>query len=113
MDGKKVTVERATDNGYDIVEANLPALVTCIKDLAKPRYPSLLGIKKAYNDTEIKIWSADDVGADETQLGLKGSPTIVKKSFTPAQKGSGEILKGDAAELVASLVKKLKGKNII
>ena len=53
------------------------------------------------SDEEIKVMTADDIDVDKSQLGLKGSPTKVKKSMTKEIKGAGELIKEAAKEAVA------------
>jgi electron transfer flavoprotein beta subunit len=110
---KKIIVERLLENGREVVESSLPALMTVVKDINEPRLPSLLGIKKAAK-TQIPTLTAKDIGADENRLGLKGSPTWVMKIFSPeARGGGGEILKGELTEVVPLLVKKLMDLKLI
>jgi electron transfer flavoprotein beta subunit len=103
---KKIVVERMLENGREVVECSLPAVITVVKDINEPRLPSLLGIKKAAK-TQIPTWTAKDVGVDENRVGLKGSPTWVSKIFSPETRGGGEILKGEITEVVPRLVDKL------
>ena len=111
-DGKKVRAERALEDGYEVIEAPLPSLLTCIKELNKPRYPSLKGIRRAIN-YEIPVWTAADVNADPDKIGLKGSPTRVGKTFTPKPPGRGEKIEGKPEELVKTIMKKLNELNIL
>ncbi len=103
---KKIVVERMLENGREVVECSLPAVVTVMKDINEPRLPSLIGIKKAAK-AQIPTWTAKDIGADENKVGLKGSPTWVSKVFSPEARGGGEVLKGEVAEVVPLLVDKL------
>ncbi len=103
---KKIVVERLLENGREVVESSLPALITVVKDINEPRLPSLLGIKKAAK-AQIPTLTAKDVGVDENKVGLKGSPTWVSKIFTPEARGGGEVLKGELSEVVPLLAEKL------
>lgn len=105
-DQKKIVVERLLENGKEVVESTLPALITVVKDINEPRLPSLLGIKKAAK-VQIPTLTAKDIQADENRIGLKGSPTWVTRVFTPEARGGGEILKGELTEVVPLLVSKL------
>lgn len=105
-DQKKIVVERLLENGKEVVESTLPALITVVKDINEPRLPSLLGIKKAAK-VQIPTLTAKDIQADENRIGLKGSPTWVTRVFTPEARGGGEILKGELTEVVPLLVNKL------
>ncbi len=110
---KKIVVERLLEHGREIVESTLPALITVVKDINEPRLPSLLGIKKAAK-AQIPTLTAKDIGADENRIGLKGSPTWVTKVFSPeARGGSGEMLKGELAEIIPLLVNKLMDTKFI
>ncbi|MGO1819908.1 MAG: electron transfer flavoprotein subunit beta [Senegalia sp. (in: firmicutes)] len=113
IDGKEIIAHRAVEDGYYKVKAQMPVLLTAIGELNEPRYPSMRGIFDAFREKEIKVWSADDIIVDMDEIGLKGSPTQVKKSFTPATRGSGEQLEGSTEEKVRSLVVRLKERQII
>jgi electron transfer flavoprotein alpha subunit len=78
----------------------------------KPRYMTVKGIMEAY-DKEVEVWGADKLDVEVERLGLSGSPTRVKKSFTKPQKQPGEVFEVDAEEAVEIIVKKLKEKHII
>ncbi len=102
-----ITVQRMMDEGFDRVEASLPVLLTVVKELNEPRLPSLRG-KMAARKAEIKNWSAADIGAEEQLLGLKGSPTQVRKIFAPEARADREMLQGSPEEQAEALVRKLK-----
>jgi electron transfer flavoprotein beta subunit len=109
---KRIVVERMLENGKEVVESSLPALITVIKDINEPRLPSLLGIKKAAK-AQIPTITAKDIQADENRIGLKGSPTWVKKVFSPEARGGGEILKGEIGEVISLLANKLMDTKFI
>ena len=108
----KYEVKKETEDGYQILEVEGPALFTVLASAYKARYMSVPGITSAY-DREIEVWGADKLDVDETQLGLKGSPTRVNKSFTKGVKAPGEVFEVDAEEAVGIIVSKLKEKFII
>jgi len=111
---KKVIAERITDGGYEKIECGMPALITVIKEINKPRYPAIEEIISACSDdADIKIWNAGDIGAKVEDIGLMGSPTNVKKVYTPDQKRKGETLEGKPEVVARELLEKLKGKNIL
>lgn len=91
LDGDKIRAKRETDEGYEIIEAKLPALITVTKPAFEPRMPKVKD-KMAALRAEIPVLGAADIGAETTMLGLKGSPTKVKKSFTPPVKQGGMII---------------------
>jgi len=111
LDGK-VRVERELEDGYEIIESKLPALITCTHNLNEPRYASLSGIHEAFEKDIVK-WTAHDVKADENKVGIKASPTNVKRTFTPSAKGQGTMLDGSMKDIASQLIKMLKEKEII
>jgi electron transfer flavoprotein beta subunit len=112
VEKKKIVVERMLEDGREVIESSLPALMTVVKDINEPRLPSLLGIKKAAK-AQIPTLTAKDIPVDENRIGLKGSPTWVWKIFSPEARGGGEILKGELTEVVPLLVNKLMGTKFI
>ena len=108
----KMVAERLMDEGYDVVETSLPALITVVKEINEPRVPSLKGKMKAKN-LKVAAWTATDIGSDENKIGLRGSPTQVVRIFPPSPRGQREILSGTVEEQVATLAKKLKEQSLI
>lgn len=112
VDGDKLTVKRALEDGYQVVEVKTPCLLTAIEELNEPRYMNVANIF-ATNDDQIKIMTAADIDVDASELGLKGSPTKVKKSMTKEVKGAGELVKEDAKAAATYVLGKLKEKHYI
>ncbi|MBS4536706.1 electron transfer flavoprotein subunit beta/FixA family protein [Clostridium sp. D2Q-14] len=113
LDGDNVVAHRAIEDGHYVIKSEMPVLLTAIGELNEPRYPSIKGIYEAFGEKEIKVWSLDDIIVDTNQIGLKGSPTQVKKSFTPATRSAGEILEGNNSDKVRNLIVRLKERQII
>lgn len=101
-------VQRLMDEGYDVVESPLPVLLTVVKELNQPRMPSLKG-KMAAKKAVIQKMGMADIEADENSLGLKGSPTQVKKIFAPEMRAERKIIEGTPEEQVDMLIKELRG----
>jgi len=101
-----IVVERMMDDGYDVVEAPLPALLTVVKDINEPRVPSLKGKMKA-KKAELEVLTAETIEADPACIGLPGSPTQVAKVFPPAARGERSVLTGTLDEQIDQLVEKL------
>ncbi|MCM0760917.1 electron transfer flavoprotein subunit beta/FixA family protein [Sporomusa sphaeroides DSM 2875] len=113
IDGDVVRVEREHEEGYEVIEVQLPVLLSVVKSINEPRFPNVKGTMKA-NRMEIPIWTAGDLAVDEQKIGLKGSPTQVRKIFTPSQRTQGVIIKRDTArEAVAELIQKLSDAKIV
>ena len=102
----KIIVERLLDGGRERVEGKLPALLTVVKDINKPRQPSILKMKNARN-TQIPIWNADDLNIDPERIGQNGSPTWVEKIFSPEQRTGGEKIEGDTDEVAMRITELL------
>lgn len=108
----RLLVNRALEDGYQLIEVKAPVLLTAIEELNKPRYMNVKHIFDTANK-EITIWSADDIDVDKAELGLKGSPTKVKKSMTKEVKGAGEVVNKPVDEAVSYVLGKLKEKHYI
>ncbi len=107
LDENHIVAERLLESGYEVVESELPCMLTVVKEINEPRLPSLKGKMKA-RKAEITTWNAADIDADPEMLGLDGSPTKVVKIFTPERHADGEMLEGEPNEIVEQLVSKLK-----
>jgi electron transfer flavoprotein beta subunit len=113
VDDGRVKAKRSLEDGYEEIEAQLPALLTITKEANEPRYPHAAAIMSAYREREVSMWGAEDISADPETVGLKGSPTQVKRSFTPPPKEPGHIIKGAPSEAAKELVATLQQKNIV
>lgn len=100
--GGRVAVKRESDEGYDLMEAPLPCLLSVTKTAFEPRYGTVRGVRRAHR-TELGLLTAADLRLDPSRVGLKGSPTMVKRSFTPSQKKAGVILREEAAPAAVKL----------
>jgi len=105
-----IRVQRLMDDGYDVVEAGAPVLLTVVKELNTPRMPSLKGKMKA-KKMEIRRMTAADLGVPTGELGLQGSPTQVNRVFTPEVRAERQSLSGTLEEQLDTLVGELKKTN--
>jgi electron transfer flavoprotein beta subunit len=112
VEGDSLIVNRALEDGYQVVEVKTPCLLTAIEELNEARYMNIADIFST-NDDQIKIMTADDIDVDKDELGLKGSPTKVKKSMTKEVKGAGEIVRESPKNAAYYVVGKLKEKHYI
>ena len=105
---------RQREDGRELLEAKLPAALTVTETCNQIRYAALPDLIAAA-DKPVEVWNVDDVGADRALLGLKGSPTRVKKIFAPPARQRGEILStpgGDPAAAAALLMERLGERGI-
>jgi electron transfer flavoprotein beta subunit len=95
-----IHAERLVEEGYEMLEAPLPCLITVVKEIAAPRLPTLKG-KIRSREMEIPVLSADDLDLNHDYLGLKGSPTRVVKIDTPSISRKGKTIKATDEESIA------------
>lgn len=100
-------MRRMVDEGYEILETPLPAVITVTKEINVPRLPSLRGIARA-KGVSIPVWSVSELGVERNSVGSSGSFTRVVKVFSPQRTPKGEILQGDLESQVGRLVDKLR-----
>lgn len=116
IEGDKLIVQRNFEDRHHIIEATTPLLITTLGEEIEPRYMSVGGIFDAYREKEVKVWGYEDVkdNVDPANLGLKGSPTKVFKSFTKPVKAAGIKYEDKSPEeAVDIIVQTLKDKYII
>lgn len=106
---KSMRVERMLEEGYEVIETPLPALITVVKEINEPRLPSLKGMMRA-KSAKITSWSQKDLNLDPQSIGLCGSPTQVVKIFTPTPRAGGQMLSGEVPEIAEKIVELLKGE---
>ena len=113
IDGEYVVVQRQYEDRYHELKAKMPCLITALSELNQPRYMTPGGIFDAY-DKEVTVWGRADLkDVDDSDLGLKGSPTKIAKASDKVRKGAGEKVVLDPDESVAYLIGKFKEKHII
>jgi electron transfer flavoprotein beta subunit len=91
---KTVKVRRKLEGRHEIVAAPLPAMIAVLREINTPRYPTV-PMRLMAEEATIKTWDNKTMQMDETTIGLKGSPTQVRKIFSP-ERAKGEILSGDS-----------------
>ena len=110
VQGDKVVVERITPEGFEVVEAPLPALVTVSNELGQPRYPTLRGIMAATRK-QPTVWSAADLGVD---TGVLESRVSLLDLFVPERNQQCEIIEGeDAVDAGRQLALRLREAKLI
>jgi electron transfer flavoprotein beta subunit len=114
LKSKKVVVRRKLEGRHEIVEASLPALLTVVREINHPRYPTV-PMRLTAETAEVLTWDNKVMQIDENVIGLKGSPTQVRRIFSP-ERAKGDII-GDGVnkpvETANMLVNKLIEKNIV
>jgi electron transfer flavoprotein beta subunit len=103
---------RMVEDGHEVVEMTLPAVITVVKEINVPRLPSLRGLARA-KSAAIPTWTAGELNIDRNRAGLSGSATRVIKVFFPQRVHTGEIIEGDPESQVASLIDRLRQVKLI
>jgi electron transfer flavoprotein beta subunit len=112
IDGNEMEVERGVEWGNEIIVTPLPAVFTIDKSPIPPRLPSMMGTMKALK-AEIKCLAAADLDLAEGLFGMDGSPTKVKRTFTPPPRKGGRVLQGEMDEAIKELVSILREEKIV
>ena len=105
-------VQRMVEEGHEVIETPLPAVISVVKEINVPRLPSLRGITRS-KSAEIPVWTAGDLAADENSIGLSGSATRVVKIFFPQRSSQAEVFQGEPAEQVDGLVERLRADGLV
>jgi len=108
-DAKTFQAERTIEQGRQVVESKLPAVISVIKDYAEPRYPSFMGIRKA-SRAEIPLWSLADLGIEAPESVV----TWPELMNPPEREVTTEIIEGDSPEEIATqLADKIIGEKVL
>jgi len=109
----KARVERVTDDGYEVLEVSLPAVMTVSNEIGEPRYATLKGIMAAGKKQPI-VWTPSDIGVDHSQIGAAGRRAKMLKLYQPVHEGKVEIIEGESAEeAAANLALKLREAKVL
>ncbi len=112
FEAKTVEVERLLEAGREVVRAPLPAVISVVKEINEPRYPSLLGIRKA-KKVDVPTWDAAALGLDADSIGPAGSLSKMEHLYQPPARAGGEIVPGEPAEAAKTVTEKLIDQGII
>jgi len=103
-----ITVERLLEEGKEVVTSRLPAVISVVKDINEPRYPSFIGIRKA-SKAEIPVLTSADLGVT-----LPAATTrVVAYRNLPARETQVEMITGTPEEQARILVDRLQEENVL
>jgi electron transfer flavoprotein beta subunit len=109
----EIAVRRMHEDGYDVVSLKLPAVVTVVKEINTPRVPTLRS-RLASRKALVPVWSAADVGAEPSLIGLDGSPTrVVRTSPPPGRGGTTVVIDGQSEAAAGRLLHELRMKSLV
>jgi electron transfer flavoprotein beta subunit len=107
-----ILLRRMVEEGHEIIETTLPAVITVTKEINIPRLPSLRGIAKS-KSAVIPTWGIAELGIDRDMAGRAGSATEVIKVFFPQRICVAEMLEGDAGAQANALIERLKTAGLL
>ncbi|CAG0966594.1 partial Caffeyl-CoA reductase-Etf complex subunit CarD, partial [Geobacteraceae bacterium] len=110
----RIKVRRKLEGRYEVVEAPLPVMITAVRELNRPRYPSVT-MRLAAVDAHVKVWTNEVLKLDVNTVGLKGSPTWVSRIFSP-ERDKGEIIGDGLADPTGTarlLIDQLLAKDLL
>jgi electron transfer flavoprotein beta subunit len=108
-----VRADRVIENGYEIQEAPLPALVTVSHEIGPVRKASLRETMRAARKP-ISSWSVDDLGLDAGQVGELGARRVVERLYIPTSDIECEFIPGASTEeLARNLARRLFEANVL
>ena len=113
VDGDSVVVKRHYDDGYHIVRAKMPCLVTALAEAVTPRYMTPGAIFDSFDNYEITRWTRSEVPVEDDNIGLAGSPTRVAQSFPKAVKAPGMKSEKGVDESVQFILDRLHDKYVL
>lgn len=114
LEGEKVIARRQVEEGIEIVETHFPVLCTATKESNKPRYATIKRKLASLKADIPSITLTDLPDSDQSKMGLKGSPTKVKATFTPKRSANGVFIEGSTPQEIAdSLLCKLADAKIL
>ena len=115
FDEHTIEVKRQYDDGYHIVKAKLPALVTALSELNEPRYMRPGRIFYAIDHPElVTVWGRDKLDVEDKNIGKKGSPTVIAKASDKVAKGKGvKVTPETPADAADYIVNVLAEKHVI
>lgn len=112
VNGDTITVKKALEDCEQIIEAKLPVVLTTLSGMNNPRYMNCNDIVDSMNK-EVTVWTFDDLGIDESKVGLAGSPTKVHSTFTKDVSADTETFTLPANETAKLIAQTLKEKQLI
>lgn len=108
---RTVRVRRLTDRGAEIVGSRLPAVISVLKDINEPKYPSFIGIRKAAK-ADIPVWGLTDLGLSAAEVAPRAQ--VLGYRELPRREGAVEIIEGATAqEKAEKLVARLLEEKIL
>lgn len=105
LDGKTLTVDRQMEDGWQVIKTQLPALVTATRKLNHPRLMNIKDIVRVTRqENPVQVIGLADLQIAPEETGLKGSPTRVKRSFSPTTGNEVRMITGSISDMSGELI---------
>lgn len=111
-EGNKIKATRNVEESFEVMETDLPALVTVADEINQPRLASLRDILKA-GRKPVQEWTAADLGFSEDEVGAKGSAIELVSNLAPEQDRKQVVFEGDLDEVCENLVNALTKEGVL
>ena len=113
LENGDLTVTRMNEDGYDVAQLTLPAVISVVKDINTPRVPNLRSVL-ASRKAAIERWDDVTIEADVARIGLNGSPTRVVKTAPPPPRGGQSMrIEGNPGQCASRIVHELRKRSIV
>jgi electron transfer flavoprotein alpha/beta subunit len=113
IQGNVVTVKSNFDKVIRTIEVNTPALITVTKGINRPRFKTMNGVLRAFRDKEVVTWTKGDLKLNPMRIGINGSPTWVRNTFTPSHSRGGLVTEKQSKDLAGDILDFLLDKNLL
>ena len=108
----KVRARRNLSDGYELMEASIPLLLSIDEAANEPRYATLPGSIAAYDEHTVTIWGAADLSLSPEEI-AEISRTEVRGTYAGPERVIGSVITGEPADVAKELLQELKGKGLI
>jgi len=113
VDGDSIKIERITADGYEVLQAIPPLVISVSNEVGEPRYPTIRGIM-ASKKKEPTVWQPADIGLEASQVGAADCRSQLVKLFQPEREISCQFIEGDTPEEAAvALADRLRQEKLL
>jgi electron transfer flavoprotein beta subunit len=113
IQGNVVTVKSNFDSVIRMIEMKTPALIAVSNRINKPRFKTMNGVLRAFRDKEVVTWTKKDLKLNPMRIGINGSPTWVRKTFTPSHSREGLVIEKRSMEIAGDILDYILEKAIL
>lgn len=112
LEDGNIRARHRVSDGYVLMEAPMPALLSIEDDANQPRYASLPGSIAAYDEHRVTVWGVEELGLTAEEI-AESSATEVRDTFAGPERVMGRVISGEPDEVARELLAELKGKGLV